>query len=149
MPIIAPASDATGAFEQLQSQSGMGQVLYPPAQFPTPLPATIPGSGSWSSGTVFCDGYRILTVGILMTQAGSLVITPYLDSAATMVRTAFITTTSIVANTVLIVDLPTASAPGPTTTQGIMPPFGSFTITVNNSGATATITSFLAILSAG
>lgn len=85
-----------------------------------------------------------------MTQAGSLVITPYLDPLATMVRTAFITTTAIVANTLLIVDLPTASAPGPTTSQGIMPPFCSFTITINNSsGSTATLTGFQVILSAG
>jgi hypothetical protein len=54
MPIVTPSSDASGAFETVHSPGGMAQVLYPAAQFPNPLPATIAPSGScmalWARG---------------------------------------------------------------------------------------------------
>lgn len=146
MPIVAPASDATGAFEQLISPAGMGQVLYPPAPFPTPIPPTIAGSGNWLSGLLFNDGYRNITIGLTSTQAGALNVTMYLDLAGTIARP--VVTTSIVANTALIVDIP--PAPTSTTPGPYQAPFASFTVQITNtSGSTAVVSGFQLILSAG
>ena len=91
---------------------------------------------------MFNDGYRILTVAIVMTQAGTVVITPYVDLAGTIARPAISGT--IVANTALIVDIPA------TPYTETMPPFCSFTLQINNTGGSiATITSFQVILSGG
>jgi len=127
----------------------MGQVLYPPAPFPVPLPTTLAAStGTWTSGLLFNDGYRILTIGVLMTQAGTLAVTPYIDLAGTMARVVTNSPFTIAANTLLIVDLP--PAPVAATPGNFFPPFCSFTITINNTAlVTATITSFQVLLSAG
>lgn len=147
MPIIAPASDASGDFEQLISQAGFGQVLYPPAAFPVPLPATLAAtSGVWNSGLMFNDGMRYITLALTSSQAGACIIQMYVDLAGTIPRPPV--TTSIVANTGLIIDLPvapTATAPGP-----YLPPFASFTINITNTGGSiATLSGVQLILSAG
>jgi hypothetical protein len=124
------------------SQAGFGQILYPPAPFPVLLPTTIGAGLNWNSGLLFNDGYRNMTVGVLMTQAGTLAIQQYIDLAGTMARP--VNSTAIVASTLLIVDIPTTAATIPP------PPFASFTIQItNSSGVTATLTNFQAILSAG
>lgn len=146
MPFAAPASDASGAFEQFVSMAGWGQILYPPAGFPNPLPATIAASGAWNSGLIYSDGFRILTVAVQSTQAGSCVIQPYIDLAGTIPRPAI--TTSLTANTLAIIDLPpapTSTSPGP-----YMAPWASFTVNITNTGGSlATLTAFQLILSAG
>lgn len=114
----------------------MGQVLYPPAVFPIPFTSTIAASGSWSSGLMFNDGYRYLTVALTMTTAGTLNIQQYLDLAGTIPRGA-VNTSPIVAATALIVDI------------ADMKPFVTFTIQILNSGGAATVSSFQVILSAG
>ncbi len=136
MPILTPASDGSGAFEPLQSQCGMGQVLYPPNPFPTPLPTTIAGGTNWLSGLLLGDGYRYITVTLTSTQAGACVIQQYLDQAGTLPRP--VSTTPIVANTQLIVDI------------SDLKPFVTFTVQfTNTSGSTATLTGVQLILSGG
>src|SRR4051812_29865065 len=136
MPIIIPASDGSGAYEQLTSQAGMGQVLYPTNPFPIPLPTTLTASQVWSSGLIFSEGYRYVTFGVTSTQTGSSVLTTYLDLAGTIARPA--TTTAIVANTALIVDL------------ADLKPFVTLTLSLSNtSGSTATLSGFQLILAAG
>lgn len=140
MPIVTPASDATGGFEQLQSQAGMGQVLYPPAAFPIPLPQTIAAtSGVWNSGLMFNDGYRFITVALTSSQAGALVITQYLDLAGTIARpvAGVPWTTPIVAATPLIVDI------------SDLKPFVSFTISISNTGGSAATVSALQVILSG
>ena len=85
---------------------------------------------------MFNDGYRNITVGVTSTQAGALVIQPYLDIAGTIART--VSTTAILANTALIVDLANQA------------PWLSYTVQITNtSGSTATISGFQLIQSAG
>lgn len=121
----------------------MGQTLYPPAPFPIPLPLTLAATtGTWSSGLMFNDGYRIMTLGVQTTQAGTVVITPYIDLAGTLARPAINGT--LVANTLLIVDVPA------TPFTETMPPFACFTLQINNTaGSISTITAVQVILSAG
>lgn len=114
----------------------MGQVLYPPAAFPIPLPATIAGGANWNSGLIFNDGYRFLTLALTSTQAGTAVIQQYLDLAGTIARpTAPVT---IIAATPLIVDI------------SDLKPFVTFTVQINNSsGSLGTLTGVQLILSGG
>lgn len=147
MPIVAPASDASGEFEQLFSQAGFGQVLYPPAAFPVPLPTTLAAStGVWNSGLMYNDGMRYLTLALTSTQAGACIIQMYVDLAGTIARPPV--TTAIVANTLLIIDLP---APAVAVVAGpLLPPFASFTINITNTGGSiATLSTVQLILSAG
>lgn len=114
----------------------MGQVLYPPAQFPVPLPPSIGAGGNWLSGLLFNDGYRYITVGVTSSQAGALVIQQYLDFAGTMART--VSSTAILAATPLIVDI------------SDLKPFVSFTVQITNtSGSAATVSKLQVILSGG
>lgn len=114
----------------------MGQVLYPPAAFAIPLPPTIAGSGNWSSGLMFNDGYRYVTIALTSSQAGLLTLQTYLDLAGTIPRPQ--TPTAIVAATLLILDL------------ADLKPFVSYTITVSNSSGTPAVVSVLqVVLSAG
>lgn len=136
MPIVTPASDASGAYEQLQSAAGMGQILYPPAYFPTAIPPTIAGGANWLSGLIFNDGYRYITLALTSTQAGAANIQQYVNLAGTIARP--VSTTAIVANTPLIVDI------------SDLKPFTSMTVQITNtSGSAATITGFQLILSGG
>lgn len=95
---------------------------------------------------MFNDGYRILTLALQSSQAGSCVIQPYLDLAGTIPRPPV--TTAIVANTLLIIDLP--AAPTGTTPGPFMAPWASFTIDISNTGgSTANLSVLQLILSAG
>ena len=136
MPIIVPASDGAGAFEMLYSQAGMAQVLYPPNAFPVPLPATIAGGANWLSGLIFSEGYRYITLAVTSTQAGAANIQTYLNLAGTIARV--VSTTPIVANTALIVDI------------SDLKPFVTLTVQITNtSGSPATVTGLQLILAAG
>ena len=64
-----------------------------------------------------------------------------MDLAGTIARV--VSSTALVANTLLIVDIPAAAATIPP------PPFATFTVQITNSGTTATIAAFQMILSAG
>lgn len=135
MPIVAPASGTDGAFTNVTSAAGVAQITSP--VIPNPIVASIPAtSGTWNSGVIVGDGFRYLTVAVTMSQAGSLVITEYLDLASTIARPAL--STPIVAATPLIVDI------------ADLKPFVGFSIQINNTGASpGAVTSFAVLMSAG
>jgi hypothetical protein len=142
VPILTPASDGSGAFEQLISQAGFGQVIYPPNSFPVPLPLTIAGSGLWNSGLLFPDGYRNLTIGVTSSQTATLVVTMYLDLAGTIVRplaspAVFPASTPLTAATAMVYDWIDIS------------PFLSMTVQITNGSTATTLSGFQLILSAG
>lgn len=142
MPFLAPASDASGAFQQMFSMAGYGQVLFPPAQFAVPLPATIAAGSNWNSGVMVGDGCRNVSFAVQSTQGGSVIFQTYLDLAAAIPRPTP-STTSLTANTLVIVDLlATAATP--------LLPFVSWTLQISNTGGSvAALTFFQMILSAG
>lgn len=135
MPSIATvASELEGGFEQPVSLAGKVQVLAYPTM---PLAGfTIAGSGTYLSPLLFADGYQTLTVGLTMNQAGTLLITRYIDMAGTMAR-ASPSSTAIVSGTLLIVDAFTDDLPWVT-----------FTISITNSGGLATLANFAIIMNA-
>lgn len=135
MPIVAPDSESDGGFAQTYSQAGMAQVNSP--IIPNPLMTTIAAtSGVWNSGLIYSDGYRYLTVALTSSQAGSLVITQYVDTLGLIPRTAV--TTAIVGATPLIVDI------------ADLKPFQTFTVSISNTGGSAaTVTNLYILLSAG
>jgi len=95
---------------------------------PTPVPATIAGSGSWASGIMPANGAKALAASATLSQAGSLTIQRYIDAAGTvpigMPVVAVLSAT--VANTVAVND-------------GL--PFASWQVTVaNTSGSTGNLT---------
>lgn len=135
MPILAPASGTDGAFTNVYSDGGMAQVTQP--VLPTPIVTSIPATiGTWNSGTIVSDGFRFVTVALTMSQAGTVVITQYIDMASTISRPPL--STAIVAATALIVDI------------SDLKPFVGFSIQINNTGASpGLVTGFAVLLSAG
>lgn len=148
MPIVTPKSDGPGAFEQLYSPAGLAQVLYPDNPFPVLLPTTLAAGATWNSGLIYAEGYRNITVGILMTQAGTLSINLYLDLLGTMPRVVTGSPFTIVANTLLITDIPpapTQAAPNP-----YQPPFVTMSLAIANTAVSdATLSKMQLILQAG
>jgi hypothetical protein len=136
MPLAAHDYESSGGFEQPISLAGKMQINN--VAMPNGVPSvgqTIAGSGSWTSGTIFADGYQIISVAVQMNQAGTLKITRYLDTAGTIARP--VSSTSIVSGTLLIVDI----------TDDL--PFLTYTIEIDNgSGSTATIAAFACIMNA-
>lgn len=136
MPLAAHDYETSGGFEQPISLAGKMQVaaVAMPNGILT-VGQTIAGSGNWKSGIIFADGYQIISVAVQMNQAGTLIITRYLDIGGTIARTP--SSTSIVSGTLLIVDI-TDDAP-----------FLTFQIEVDNgSGSAATIAAFACIMNA-
>lgn len=135
MPIATVASELYGGFITPAAASGKVQII---SFIGMPYAGqTLAGSTHFTSGVLPSDGYQILTVAVMMTQAGTLLVTRYIDLAGTIARGSP-SSTSIVANTQLIVDAFTDNLP-----------YTSFVIDVlNGSGSTATFTNFAIILNA-
>jgi hypothetical protein len=136
MPLATHDAESSGGFEQAVSLAGKIQIvnINMPNGNPT-VGQTIATSGSWTSGLIFSDGYQILTVGVKMDRAGTLLITRYIDLAGQMARP--VSSTSIVANTLLIVDI----------TDNL--PFVTYQIEIDNGAVgTATIAQFSALMNA-
>jgi hypothetical protein len=132
MPWTSRSGESSGAFESPTAPSGSLQVMV--LDYPTPVPASLVASATWSSGLIFGDGFPKVTVGVLMDHAGTLIIHRFLDAAGTIERP--IVTTPIVANTALIVDV----------TDGL--PYVTSSIEIDNAvGATGNISKFVWILS--
>lgn len=133
MPIATLASELDGGFEQPLSQAGKIQVIgFPGMPY---AGQTFLASGTYVSGVMPADGYQSLTVGITLTHSGTLKVTRWIDAAGTVTRD--LTSTAIVANTLLITDLVDDK------------PYMAFTVEIDNaSGAGATITNFAIILNA-
>ena len=132
MPLTSRSGESSGGWEQGTSDSGSMQVLV--QDLPTALPLSIIASGLWNSGLLIGDGYPRIMAAVLMDHAGSLVVHRFVDMAGTMERTAI--TTSIVASTLLIVDVTD------------LLPFLTYSIDITNAvGAPGNITKFSLLLS--
>lgn len=133
MPIATIASELNAGYELPLSLAGKMQIL---SYVGMPIAgATILTSGSIVSNVLPADGYQSLTVGITMNRAGTLLVTRWIDLKGTITRDA--TTTSIVANTLLIVDLVDNK------------PFTAFTVEIDNGAVgLATIANFAIIMNA-
>ena len=98
------------------------------------LSTTIAGSGTATSHTFICNGYRNFAFAVTSSQAGNLSIQRYLDSAGTIVQGAAITASLSAATAALV-----------NSNDG--KPFQSIIITVtNSSGSSATLTSTMLLL---
>ena len=134
MPFATHSNQSSGGFEQPFSQAGMIQVISP--EMPNAIPTTLAASSTWSSGLIYNDGYRYLTVAVTSSQAGSILVNQYLDTAGTIARPT--NTTTLTASTGVIVDITD------------LKPFGTYTISVVNSSTLAsTLSGFACIMSAG
>lgn len=134
MPIVAPASGTDGAFTNVFSDGGMAQITQP--AIPTAIVTSLLAAGVWNSGLIFNDGFRFLTVAVTMTQAGTLAINQFIDAAGLIARVPI--STPVVAGTPLIVDV------------SDLKPFMTFTLVLTNTSvATATVSGFGILLSAG
>lgn len=135
MPIATIASELYGGFTTPASSAGKIQIV---SFVGMPYAGqTLAGSTHWTSNVLPSDGYQVLTVAVMLTTAGTLLVTRYIDPAGTIAR-ASPSSTSIVANTQLIVDAFTDDLP-----------YTSFVIDVlNGSGSTTTFTNFAIILNA-
>jgi hypothetical protein len=100
------------------------------------LSTSIAASGSNLSNLIVSNGYGAFAVGVTSSQAGTLTIQRYLDAQGTIVQGAALTAT-LTAATAAIVNA----------TDGV--PFGSFTVSVSNTGtAAATLTNTGVLLQA-
>ena len=135
---LAVHSDDIGGFEQLISLAGVAQIDTLPSM--TPVPASLVATtGKWTSGLIFSDGYKTISVGVTTSQAGTLKIQRYIDRAGLIAQQA-VTSTSIVAATPLLVNVGLSTDAFP---------FQTFTVEIDNTaGVTSNITSFGILLCA-
>lgn len=129
MPRATPTGTDTGAFETASSPAGVLQITTP--VLPTPLPATLVATtGSWTSGVIFADGFKSISVGVISTGAGAVTIQRWVDITGNIAQGTLASAT-LVANTANVVSV------GQTDNL----PFIGFTVTITNtSGSTATLT---------
>lgn len=88
------------------------------------LTTTVAASGNTQSSVMPSNGYAAFAFGVTSTQAGTVSIQRYLDAEGTVKQGAALTA-SLTANTAAVVNAD----------DGV--PFGSFQVTVSNSGASA------------
>ncbi len=88
------------------------------------LSTSVAASGNNTSNLIQSNGYGAFAVGVTSSQAGTLTVQRYLDAAGTVPQGSVLTAT-LVAGTAAVVNA----------TDGV--PFGSFTISVSNTGTSA------------
>jgi len=100
------------------------------------VPATIAGSGTFTSALQYADGFKSIACGVTLSQTGTLQVQRYVDRAGLVLQTAA-TATAL-----------TASTPGVyNVTDGL--PFQSFKVIITNSAGTpANVTNFVLLLNA-
>jgi hypothetical protein len=99
-------------------------------------PATIAASSSWVSGVIPADGYKAIALAVTLSNAGTLKLTRYLDTAGTIAQGA--------AQTQAL----TAATPGNLNVNDGAP-FQSFKVEIDNSGASvANVSGFACLLNA-
>ena len=132
MPTLdARSGTGSDAAFEFVAQAGMGQSV-PAIAFP----ATIAANGSWTSALLATDGLRYISVGLTLSQAGSLTIARYIDAAGVVARAPI--TGSLVANTPLVLD------------AADLLPCAAFTVQVSNAaGVIATVSNPAILLAAG
>jgi hypothetical protein len=130
---LAVHSDDSGGYEQPKSLAGAMQITTP--NLPVPVPLQIADGATYDSGIVFSDGYKAVSVAVTADHAGSLKVIRYIDLAGSIVQAT--STTSIVANTALVVNV----------FDNL--PFVTYRIQiVNGAGAVSNIASFAALMNA-
>ena len=97
------------------------------------LSASVAASGGNTSNLIQSNGYGSLAVGATSSQAGTLTVQRYLDAAGTVQQGAALTA-SLTAGTAAVINA----------TDGV--PFGSFTVSVSNSGTSAATLSNVGLL---
>ncbi len=97
------------------------------------LPATMNASSSVQSSLIVTEGYTLISVGITLTQNGTLSVQRYLDAGGTVLQGNAVSI-PLVANTAANLDVLDGK------------PFASFQVTVTNSSGTSASLSALAIL---
>lgn len=97
------------------------------------LSTSVAASGSSQSALVLSNGYGEFAFAVTSSQAGSVSIQRYLDTAGTIPQGAALTA-SLTASTAAVVNA----------TDGV--PFASFQVTVNNSGTAAATLSNVGLL---
>ena len=134
MPFGTHSGEDTGAFETASSTAGVMQITTP--VLPVPVPVSIAGSGNWNSGLILSDGFKVICVGVIATQAGTVTIQRYMDIAGNIPIGTLASATLVanVANTVTVGGLGTTSP-----LDNL--PFLTFTVIITNSaGSTMTLT---------
>lgn len=134
MPLVSTETNsqywepvATGPLAQCDLSANA--VAMPPAT----LSAT---TGSFTSGFIPSDGFKVIACGVKSSGAGALTVQRYVDAAGVFPQGAAVTA-AIVAGTPLVVNVDDDLA------------FRSFTVTITNtSGSVATISNFVLLLNA-
>ncbi len=99
-------------------------------------PATIAASGSWNSNVAITDGYKAIAAGVTSSQAGTLSVQRYLDTAGLVAQGAPVSV-ALSAGVAAVVNC----------MDGV--PCQSFKVTItNSSGSVANITNFACLLNA-
>lgn len=116
----------------------VGPVLLTAPVFATmPTDAPIAAGGSWTSGLLPGDGFKMISVGCKSTQPGQISIQRYIDNQLGQTPQGPALTVALTANNPITLNV----------TDGL--PYGCFTIAISNSGAAAaTISNFAALLAA-
>jgi hypothetical protein len=99
-------------------------------------PATILTTVTWTSPLIYADGFKALSVGVQLDQAGTVQIVRYVDAAGLVPQTA-------VTGTVLAGGTPNVY----NVNDGL--PFQSFKVLIHNtSGSTANVTNYVLLMNA-
>ena len=100
------------------------------------VPATIAGSGTFTSALMYADGFKAIACGVTLSQNGTLQIKRYIDAAGNVEQTDA-TATALTAATAGLFNV----------NDGL--PFQSFKVViVNSGGTTANVTNFVLLLNA-
>ena len=125
-----PRVQTKGEFYQPRAHGGAMQSFLPSTDFATTIPAT---SGI-ASPLYTSDGFAKITVAAQITQAGSISVQRYVDPAGALPQ-GTPQSAALAANTAAVLNI----------ADGL--PFGSFTVTLNNSaGSAATVTAVQVLL---
>lgn len=95
--------------------------------------ASIANGGTYDSGLIYADGFKVIAAAIKMSLAGTLTITRYLDEAGLLQQGAA-AQVAVTANTTAVLNV------------GDNLPFASFRVTVANGGAGASAVAAFALL---
>lgn len=110
-------------------------LLAQPALGSDPTATPIAAGGNWSSGLLPGDGYKLISVGLQSTQAGQISVQRFLDNMTGQVPQGPAVTQAIVAGTPTVLNVGSDNAP-----------FGTFSVSISNTGGVAATISHFAIL---
>ena len=127
MPLITASSD----FHPVSGQGSYAKYNFSSSELAA-LAAAVPPLGSLTTGLLVASGYKNLAVGVKSTQAGQISVQRYIDEAGQVPQGAAVTG-AILANTQTTLNI----------SDGAI--FGSFTVSISNTGAASATLSNLAV----